>query len=63
MYRTFEANFTLDLVFYKQYITKFMDGNQKTEKELKKAVVNAFSDVLIMSKKGKTLSIAITNIY
>ena len=44
-------------------MTKFMDNNQKIEKKLKEALVNTFSDVPIISKKGKALSIAITNIY
>ena len=45
MYRALKAHFSLYLVLFKLYMSKFVDDNQEIEKELREAVMNAISDV------------------
>ena len=45
MYRALEVHFVLYLALYKVYITTFIKKNQIIEKDLKKSIVDALTEV------------------
>ena len=45
LYRCLEACFAMYLALYRFYILAFIDSNQEIEKELRRNVVNAITDV------------------
>ena len=56
MYNALEDHFSLYLALYKLYISKVLDDNQEIEKELRKAVMNAISDISDYTKEKNDLA-------